>query len=92
MNPPPARFRLLFHWTLPGLVAFHLPRGAALPPRPFTDPMRLTEDLGLDSLSLSEMAVKLEEIFGFTTETRDVFGMRTVGELLDFLALKLGLP
>lgn len=77
---------------LPGLVAFHLPRGAALPPRPLTDSMRLAEDLGLDSLALSEMTFKMEELFGFTAETRDILGIRTVGELIDFLAAKLDLP
>jgi acyl carrier protein len=77
---------------LPGLVAFHLPRGAALPPRPHIDSMRLAEDLGLDSLALSEMTFKMEEIFGFTAETRDILGIRTVGELIDFLAAKLDLP
>lgn len=77
---------------LPGLVAFHLPRGAALPPLPLTDSMRLAEDLGLDSLALSEMTFKMEELFGFTAQTREIFGIRTVGELIDFLAAKLDLP
>lgn len=76
---------------LPGLIAFHLPRGAAPPPRPLADFMRLAEDLGLDSLALSEMTFKMEEIFGFTANTRDILGIRTVGELIDFLGCKLGL-
>jgi acyl carrier protein len=54
--------------------------------------MRLAEDLGLDSLALSEMTFKMEELFGFTAETRDILGIRTVGELIDFLAAKLDLP
>jgi acyl carrier protein len=76
---------------LPGLVAYHLPRGAALPPSPLTDAMRLAEDLGLDSLALSEMTFKLEEILGFAAETREVFEIRTVGALIDFLSGKLSL-
>lgn len=76
---------------LPGLVAFHLPRGAVPPPDSLSDEMRLAEDLGLDSLALSEMTFKLEEIIGFSAETREVFEIRTVGALLDFLGRKLAL-
>ena len=77
---------------LPGFIAYHLPPGAAPPPSPLTDDLRLAQDLGLDSLALSEMAFKMEEILGFTIETREVFDLQTVGDLITFLGGKLALP
>jgi acyl carrier protein len=70
---------------LPGIIAFHLPRGAPKPPDVLTDEMRLVPDLGLDSLALTEMAFVLDEMFDLSMETRDVFGVMTVGDLKAFL-------
>jgi len=84
--------RELLRNLLPGIIAYHLPRGAAPPPSPLTDDLRLAQDLGLDSLALSEMAFKMEEILGFSIETREVFDLHTVGDLTAFLGGKLGLP
>ena len=74
---------------LPGMIAFHLPRGAATAPAVLTDALRLKEDLGLDSLALTEMAFKLDDVFGISIETRDVFGLETVGDLKSFLKHRL---
>jgi len=77
-------------WTmLPGIIAFHLPRSAARPPAVLEDEMRLNEDLGLDSLALTEMAFLLDEVFQLSIETRDVVGVATVGDLKAFLKRKL---
>jgi acyl carrier protein len=77
--------------VLPGMIAFHLPRSKRPPPEPLPDEMRLREDIGLDSLALTEMAFKLEELIGVPIETREVGGITTVGELLGFLENKLEL-
>ena len=74
---------------LPGMIAFHLPSGAARPPEVLADGLRLNQDLGLDSLALTEMAFKLDDLFGIPIETRDVFGVETVGALKAFLKRRI---
>lgn len=76
---------------LPGLIAYHLPPGTAPPPDPLPLQHRLREDLGLDSLALSEMTFKLDEVFAVPIETYEVAHVRTVQDLQDFLRAKLGL-
>ena len=76
---------------LPGMIAFHLPSGKPPPPEPLPDEMRLREDLGLDSLALTEMAFKIEELIGVRIEIREVSGITSVGGLLAFLENKLRL-
>ena len=80
-----------FAAMLPGMIAFHLPRGAAPVPEPLEDALRLHQDLGLDSLSLTEMAFKLDDVFGVSLETTDVIGVLTVGDLKALLQRKLGI-
>jgi hypothetical protein len=77
---------------LPGMIAFHLPQKAPRPPGLLEDHLRLSEDLGLDSLALAEMAFKMDELFGVPIETREVAGIATVGDLKAFLRRKLLQP
>jgi len=76
---------------LPGFIGHHLPAGATPLSEPPSDGTRLVRDLGLDSLALAEMAFKMEDLFGFTVETREVADLETIGDLLAFLHAKLGL-
>jgi len=76
---------------LPGFIAFHLPVGVSPPSEPLSDELLLVQDFGLDSLALSEMAFKMEELFGFYMETQDVFGIESYGDLVAFLSNKLEL-
>ena len=76
---------------LPGLISYHLPTGVAPLPEPLPTGLRLREDLGLDSLALSEMAFKLDELFHVPIETREVAGVLTVEDLRNFLGRKLDL-
>lgn len=57
---------------------------AAFPPE-----SRLREDIGLDSLSLAEMAFMFDDLFGIPIETREVAGIVTLGQLSDFLRSKV---
>ena len=77
---------------LPGMIAFHRPRGAARAPEVLRDELRLKEDIGLDSLALTEMAFKLDDLFGISIETSDVFGLETVGDLKALLKRRLDRP
>jgi acyl carrier protein len=74
---------------LPGFIEFHLPSGATKLPRRINDEHRLNQDLGLDSLSLAEMAFKIDDLFGLAIETREMAGIATVGDLKAFLLGKL---
>jgi len=74
---------------LPGMIEFHLPSGAAKPPAMLKDELRLNQDLGLDSLALTEMAFKLDDLFGLAIETREMVGVQTVGDLKAFLVAKV---
>ncbi len=78
-----------FFEMLPGMIVFHLPRGAPPPPDPLHDGLRLTQDTGLDSLALMEMAFKLDELLGVRIESADLKGTATVGELKALLQDKL---
>jgi acyl carrier protein len=74
---------------LPGMIEFHLPSGAVKPPADLKDDHRLRQDLGLDSLSLTEMAFKMDEVFGIFIEVRELAGIETVGDLKSFVIGKL---
>ncbi len=74
---------------LPGMIEFHLPSGAAKPPAELADELRLNQDLGLDSLALTEMAFKMDDMFGIPIETREMAGIETVENLRAFLLRKL---
>ncbi len=78
-----------FTAILPGIITFHLPRHAPRPPAVLTDEMRLIQDLGLDSLALTEMAFMLSNLLGLSIETREVVEVATVGDLKGFLKEKL---
>ncbi len=76
---------------MPGMVSYHLPSKAArqeLTEANFTEELRLSQDLGLDSLSLMEMAFKLDELTGVRIETHEMTNIRTVGDLKGFLLAK----
>lgn len=78
-----------FARMLPGMIEFHMPNGAAKPPAELKDSLRLNQDLGLDSLALTEMAFKMDDLFGIPIETREVMGVVTVRDLKSFLRRKL---
>ena len=45
----------------------------------------IIEDLGLDSLDIVDMLMKVEETFGVTIDDGDVAEMRTVADVVDFI-------
>jgi acyl carrier protein len=74
---------------LPGMIEFHLPTGTPKPPAILQNELRLNQDLGLDSLALTEMAFVMSELFAIPVETREMVGIQTVGDLKAFLRSKL---
>jgi acyl carrier protein len=81
----PAAFRKL----LLALLEQFLPRARRRSLAGLPESTRLVGDLGIDSLSLAELAFKLDELFGVRVETRELAGIQTVGELLHFAERKL---
>ena len=79
----------LLRQAILGILVFYLPRGvlrdlASQPPS-----ARLREDLGVDSLTLSEAAFKVEDLFAFRIENADLAGIETIGELMEYAKTKL---
>ena len=72
------------------MLAFYRPKThtaalGSLPPE-----TRFREELGIDSLTLTEMVFKLDELLGVPIELREVAHVQTLGELQEFLRGKLG--
>jgi acyl carrier protein len=63
-----------------------------LPEHEVTPETSLEDDLGADSLALTELAVRLEEGFGLELPDLRRMSRRRVGDLVDFLALHLAGP
>lgn len=51
---------------------------------------RLVEDLNVDSLFITQLALALEEEFDFFVDDQDMPGLITVQSVVDFVAQKLG--
>ncbi len=71
------------------MLAFYRPKThtaalGSLPPE-----TRFREELGIDSLTLTEMVFKLDELLGVPIELREVAHVQTLGELQEFLRAKL---
>jgi acyl carrier protein len=53
------------------------------------DDKRLVEDLGLDSLSLMELMLVVEDVLGFSISNEQLGGMRTIRDVCVFLETRL---
>lgn len=71
------------------ILSFYLPRGAEADLTAQPDAARLREDLGIDSLALSEAAFKLEELFDMRVENAELAEMQTLGDLRKFAERRL---
>jgi len=57
------------------------------------DDVRMVEDLGLDSLTLIEAIMKIEEVLDISIKNEDLRNLRTIGDVRGFIEHKaLGLP
>ncbi len=79
------------HAALLGVLEFYLPKSAARSLAEVPDTARLSEDMGVDSLSLAEAAFKLDELLTVPIETHETAQVKTVGELHTLLCRKLEL-
>lgn len=75
--------------AVPEILAFYLPRGVSTDLTTQPPSARLREDLGVDSLTFAEAAFKMEELFRVRIENVELAEIKTLGELLEFVAQKL---
>lgn len=73
------------------VLEFYLPKSGARSLTGVSDEMRLSEDLGVDSLALAEAAFKLDELLTVPIETHETAQVKTIGALHALLCEKLGL-
>jgi 3-hydroxyacyl-[acyl-carrier-protein] dehydratase len=54
--------------------------------------LRLSEDLGIDSLTMMEIVMIAEEVLGISVANDELASLRTLGDVEDFLEAKLAKP
>jgi len=78
------------HMTLAQLIAQRVDRRLAA--ERITLDSRLREDLGLDSLAMTEMLYEIEEAFGATVEVPRPETLVTVRDAVNAIAIELQVP
>jgi len=72
-----------------GVVADHLP-GKKLPGDTApSDQLSLIEDLGFDSIAITEMVFFLEDLFRVRISNEEILSVRTLGDLRSFVRRKV---
>ncbi len=78
---------------LPAIILGVLQRDAANPPpggvASVGDDANLMEVVGMDSFGMMEVVMTAEEVLGVTVATEEMNGIRTLGDLKQFLRSKL---
>lgn len=72
-----------------GLLTFYVPKGTELPETGNLSDARLREDLGLDSLALSEAMFKVEDLFDIYIDNAEVANVSTLADARQLLMGKL---
>ena len=57
-------------------------------PSTITEDTQLAEDLGLSSFAFMSMMGNFEETFGITVDETELTGIRTVGDVMDYVKKK----
>jgi 3-hydroxyacyl-[acyl-carrier-protein] dehydratase len=57
--------------------------------QPDADNMKILEDLGVDSLTMVELVMLVEETLGLTVDNNELRGIKTVGDIKRFAAAKV---
>lgn len=54
-----------------------------------TEDSHVLEDLGADSLDMAEILVAVESEFDITVEEDDVSGLRTIGDIVNYISTRI---
>lgn len=73
-----------------GILQRYLPSGANVDVQSAPPGTRLMEDLGLDSLTMLEVVLSIEEVLRIRIENEELKSIRTLGHLHDFIHHKVG--
>ena len=72
-----------------GIIERHLPPENTRSLADAGDDTRLVEDLGIDSLTLLEIVLTIEETIGISVENEELRDIRTLGEVKTFIVRKI---
>ncbi len=71
------------------LLEFYLPSASEIQLLDLPDDTRLREDVGIDSLTFTEAAFKLEELFDLRIENAELAALTTIKDLSEFIENKI---
>jgi len=57
--------------------------------KPISKETNFVNDLGFDSLDMVDMVFKIEDIFEFSIRDADIKNMNTVGEIANYIEMKM---
>lgn len=72
-----------------GILEDFIPRKPEKPLAEFPPETRLIDDLGFDSLAITELVFFTEELFGITIANEEIMQVRTIDELRVFVRRKV---
>ena len=72
-----------------GIIERHMPPESPMKLSDAGDSTELIKDLGVDSLTMLEIVLSIEETLGISIENEELRSIRTLGEVKNFIARKL---
>ncbi len=78
--------------VLLAILEDYIPRTSAVPLAELPGSTRLIDDLGFDSLAITEVVFFAEDLFGITISNQEIIQVRTLDDLRGFIRRKVAVP